>query len=69
MQPAGEPKTTKEVLSVNDKAREMRREYKREWNRRNKDKVKAAQERYWQKKAAAAEQETQTDEPTITQEV
>lgn len=60
---------TKEVLSVNDKAREMRREYKREWNRRNKDKVKAAQERYWQKKAAAAEQETQTDEPTITQEV
>lgn len=60
---------TKEVLSVNDKAREMRREYKREWNRRNKDKVKAAQERYWQKKAATAEQETQTDEPTITQEV
>lgn len=69
MQPTGEPIKNKEVLSVNDKAREMRREYKREWNRRNKDKVKAAQERYWQKKAAAAEQETQTDEPITTQEV
>lgn len=53
---------------MNDKAKEMRREYKREWNRKNKDKVKAAQERYWNRKAAATEQETKTDEP-IKQEV
>lgn len=46
---------------MSDKAKEMRRAYKREWNRKNKDKVKAAQERYWQKKAAAAE--NTTDEP------
>lgn len=48
---------------MDDKAREMRREYKRAWNRANKDKVKAAQERYWSKRAAAA-QEQETDEPT-----
>lgn len=48
---------------MNDKAKEMRREYKRAWNRANKDKVKAAQERYWQKKAEAAAQEPKTDEP------
>lgn len=48
---------------MSDKAQEMRRAYKREWNRKNKDKVKAAQERYWQKKAAAAEN-TKADEPT-----
>lgn len=48
---------------MNDKAKEMRREYKRQWNRKNKDKVRAAQERYWSRKAAATEQEQQTDEP------
>lgn len=52
---------------MEDKAREARRAYKREWNRKNKDKVKAAQERYWSRKAAAAEQDAQTDEP-IAQE-
>lgn len=40
---------------MTDKAKEARRAYKREWNRRNPDKVKAAQERYWNKKAEAAE--------------
>ena len=37
---------------MNEQAKEARRLYKREWNRRNKDKVKAAQERYWERKAA-----------------
>lgn len=46
---------------MNEKALQMRKEYKREWNRKNKDKVKAAQERYWNRKAAAMEQAT-TDE-------
>lgn len=35
-------------------AAEQRRAYKREWNRRNKDKVKAAQDRYWKRKAEQA---------------
>lgn len=49
---------------MNEQAKAMRRAYKKEWNRRNPDKVKAAQERYWNKKAAeAAAQDQQTDEP------
>ena len=40
---------------MDEKAREARRAYKREWNRRNRDKVKAAQDRYWARKAAQME--------------
>lgn len=55
----------REGSGMNEKAKEARRAYKREWNRRNRAKVKAAQERYWNKKAAAAEAAEQiTDEPT-----
>lgn len=44
---------------MNEAAKEARRKYVREWQRNNKDKVKAAQERYWTRKAqAAAEQAT-----------
>ena len=39
---------------MNEKAKEARRQYKREWARRNKDKVKEYQERYWTRKAAEA---------------
>ena len=39
---------------MTDAAKEARRAYKREWNRKNKDKVKAAQERYWNKRAEEA---------------
>lgn len=35
----------------NDDARAARNAYLREWRKRNKDKVKAAQERHWQKVA------------------
>ena len=53
---------------MNEKAQQLRREYKREWNRKNKDKVKAAQERYWNKKAAATDQKQTTDEPITAKE-
>lgn len=55
---------------MTEQAKELRREYKRAWARKNRDKVKAAQERYWAKKAAAKAQETQqiTDEPNIQEE-
>jgi len=36
---------------------EARRAYKREWARRNPDKVKAAQERYWKKRAEQSQQQ------------
>lgn len=39
---------------MTEQAREARRAYKREWNRKNRDKVAAAQARYWDKKAAKA---------------
>lgn len=39
---------------MNESAIAARRAYKREWNRKNPDKVKAAQERYWIRKAAQA---------------
>lgn len=48
------------MAEMTDAARQARREYKRKWNKANRDKVKAAQARYWDKKAreaAEAEQE------------
>lgn len=45
---------------MTEAAKEARRQYKREWNRKNRDKVRAAQERYWNKRAAA---QNQTDIP------
>ncbi len=44
---------------MTDEAREARRAYKREWNRRNPDKVKAAQARYWERQAAKANKTTE----------
>ena len=35
-----------------EEIRKARNAYRREWNRRNPEKVKAAQERYWLKRAA-----------------
>ena len=47
---------------MTEAAREARRQYKREWNRKNKDKVKASQARYWEKRAAAQNQTDNTQE-------
>lgn len=44
---------------MTEAAREARRAYKREWNKKNRDKVKAAQDRYWAKKAEAARDQDQ----------
>ncbi len=44
---------------MTEAAKEARRAYKRAWNQRNKDKVKAAQARYWERKAAKAAQDQQ----------
>lgn len=38
-----------------EKAREARNAYRREWYRKNKDKAKAIQQRYWLKKARQAD--------------
>ena len=45
-------------------AQEARRAYRREWARKNPDKVKAQQERHWQRVAdALAQQAQQNAEP------
>ncbi len=46
-----------EVNGMNEKAKQARNAYKREWNRKNRDKVKKHQEAYWEKKAREAEAE------------
>ncbi len=33
------------------KAKELQREYRRSWARKNRDKVRATNKRYWEKKA------------------
>ena len=38
---------------MTENAKAARREYKNKWAKANRDKVRAAQERYWEKKAAA----------------
>lgn len=42
---------------MTERAKAARRAYKRKWAKENPEKVKAAQERYWNKKAAEAEKE------------
>ena len=41
---------------LTDEAKEARRAYRRQWNAKNKDKVKAAQARYLNKKALQMQQ-------------
>lgn len=44
------PETTNTALS--DRARAARAMYARKWRKKNPDKVRAANKRYWEKKAA-----------------
>ncbi len=46
-----EKQQKQEEKLMTEEAKEARRAYKREWNRNNKDKIKAAQARYWEKQA------------------
>lgn len=52
---------------MNEAAKEARRAYKRAWNKANPDKVKAAQERYWTRKAEQAEMEARGNDNNNTQ--
>jgi len=38
-------------MSMSEKAKELRRQYQREWRKRNPDKVKKHQKRYWERQA------------------
>lgn len=52
---------------MNEQAAAARREYKRQWARQNRDKVKAQQERYWTKKAAQQAAEEQEVNPATAE--
>ena len=45
------------MQTIDEKKKEARRAYKREWNRRNRDRVKAAQARYMEKRIQTAARE------------
>ena len=38
-------------MTLSDEAKAKRREYHRKWSAANRDKLEAAQERYWEKRA------------------
>ena len=40
------------VLEMSEQAREAQREYNREWSRKNPEKVKAKNKKYWERRAA-----------------
>ncbi len=46
-----------EKEAMTEQAAQTRREYKRAWNRNNPEKVRAAQHRYWNRRASAAQKE------------
>ena len=66
IKPLNEVKTKREVETMTEAAKEARRAYKREWNRKNKDRVKAAQDRYWEKRARITQEQTDAQEDENT---
>lgn len=51
-------------MQLSEEAQAIRRAYKKNWNARNRDKVREAQRRYWERIAAASGEETEKqDEP------
>ncbi len=53
---------------MNEAAKEARRAYKRAWQRKNRDKVKQYQAKYWERKAQAAAAENSTEPADPAQE-
>lgn len=47
---------------MSDEARRLKNEYMKEWRSKNKEKVKAAQERYWNKKIKKIKGEINNEE-------
>ena len=48
---------------MNEKALEARRAYKRKWAKDNQEKIRAYQERYWERKAEQGEAEKRSGGP------
>ena len=48
--------------TISEAAREAQRAYYREWRKKNPDKVREKNRRYWEKKAAGVNNETERDQ-------
>lgn len=44
------------MIETDERAKQLQREYLREWRKRNKEKMRTYRENYWLKKARTAEQ-------------
>ena len=51
-------------MAMSEAALEARRAYKREWARKNREKVKAQEARYWERKAADGDSGAKKSEDT-----
>ena len=52
----------KNNTSMVEAAKQIRRDYQNQWRRKNRDKVKTYNQRYWEKKAAALAASVQSGE-------
>lgn len=59
-------KYTKGGCIMTEAAKEARRQYAREWAKKNPEKIKAAKTRYWEKKARAANEQCKTGATNIS---
>ena len=50
---------------MTEEARRARNEYRRKWRKENPEKIRAQQERYWEKRAAQAAQDKTTEPATV----
>ena len=57
--PATANKCGKEVMNMDDAAREARNKYKRDWYRRNREKQREYERRYWERKADSYKKKTE----------
>ncbi len=42
---------------MTEEAKQIRREYQKQWRQQNRDKIRKAEERHWEKKAAQAKKD------------
>lgn len=54
-------------MELSENAKQARREYKREWRAKNKDKVAESNRRYWEKQGQNIHAENQADPATEDQ--
>ena len=49
--------TDRRDILMTEEAKQIRREYQKKWRQQNRDKIRKAEERHWEKKAAQAKKD------------